>query len=289
MSELVQGCPLCGTSASSLFDERTFRGYAVSNRICQECGLVYQSPRMTEAESKLFYEAEYRQIYQGQAGPGAQDLAVQKARAEIILNFARRDIKQISRHLDIGCSSGALLERFRAFYQSQAYGIEPGDLYREYARAASLQVYASLDELLLANVGKFDLISMLHVLEHLPDPVVYLQTLREQLLNTTGWLLLEVPNLYAHDCFEVAHLVSFSRHTLFTVVEKAGYQIVHSQLHGLPRSQLIPLYITLIAKPSEKTQFSIKPELLVRQKRQLGFIRRRLVTRLAPQRAWLPQ
>lgn len=287
MTEIVQNCPLCGSAASSLFDKREFRGYPVSNKICQGCGLVYQSPRMTETESQAFYEAEYRLLYQGQEGPNPKDLAVQAERAQVALDFVRNPVTSSSRILDIGCSTGLLLQQFQAHYQAQAFGVEPGKVYRQYTQSLGLEVYSSLEELQLARVSRFNLVSMMHVLEHLPNPLVYLQNLREKHLEPGGWLLLEVPNLYAHDCFEVAHLISFSAHTLTQLVQKAGYRVVQLRAHGLPRSQLIPLYLTLLAHPDSNTPFSAKPDHLVRTQRQCGFLRRWLVERLFPERAWM--
>ena len=52
MPEDVRTCTLCGSDRSVQFDQRSFRGRKVFNRVCLNCGLVYQSPRMTEAESQ---------------------------------------------------------------------------------------------------------------------------------------------------------------------------------------------------------------------------------------------
>ncbi len=287
MTEIVENCPLCGSISSSLFDQREFRGYPVSNRICQGCGLVYQSPRMTDAESQAFYETEYRLLYQGQEGPNPKDLAVQAARAKVVLDYVCKQVTSISRILDIGCSTGILLQQFQTHFQAQAFGVEPGKVYRQYAQSLGLEVYPSLQETQLADDLRFNLVSMMHVLEHMPHPLEYLQNLREKYLDPHGWLLLEVPNLYAHDCFEVAHLISFSAHTLAQVVTKAGYRVVQLHTHGQPRSQLIPLYITLLAQPDSNTTFSFKPDHLVRIQRQVGFIYRWFVERFFPERAWI--
>jgi hypothetical protein len=144
-----------------------------------------------------------------------------------------------------------------------------------------------LEELQLTEVSPFNLVSMMHVLEHLPNPLTYLQNLRDKLIEPDGWLLLEVPNLYAHDCFEVAHLISFSAHTLSQLVQKAGFRVVELRAHGLPRSQLIPLYLTLLAQPDKNAPYSFKPDQLVRTKRRIGFMYRWLVERLFPKRAWI--
>jgi 2-polyprenyl-3-methyl-5-hydroxy-6-metoxy-1,4-benzoquinol methylase len=299
MPETVERCPLCGSTQCDIFDQRMFRGQMVTNRLCSNCGLVYQSPRKNEDEMGAFYEREYRQLYQGQEGPGSKDLLVQKARAESLLSFAKPHLSGVARHLDIGCSAGLLLQRFAETFDCQPTGIEPGAAYRKYTQALGLTVYASLEELQAAltapedhsnqaETGRFDLISMIHVLEHLPHPVEYLSDLRENTLTGDGWVLLEVPNLYCHDCFEVAHTISFSEHTLAQTLKKAGFDIMASLQHGQPRSALHPLYLTTLARPAKTTRrFQLEPEHGVKRKRQLGLLRRRILTRLYPKRAWI--
>lgn len=286
-SETVKFCPLCGGQYSRLFSRQKFRGREVIYRVCQYCGLVYQSPRMSEVEMADFYQAEYRRFYQGDENPIAKDFATQTARAESLLSFIWPNIMAVSRCLDIGCSTGLILQYFKGRYGCQLVGIEPGDAYRNYASQQGLKVYATLDELENAGEERFDLINMSHVLEHLPDPVAYLVHLQTALLDPAGWLLLEVPNLYAHDSFEIAHLVSFSSHTLVQTLEKAGFEIVKLEKHGRPRSQLLPLYITLLAHPATSRIKNLHPEKRVALKRWAGMFRRRVLERLFPKRAWL--
>ncbi len=288
MPEVITICPLCGGSASIPFDQRSFHGQPVANRLCTSCGLVYQSPRMSAAELDDFYQAEYRQLYQGKEDPIQKDLVVQRKRAEAALAFMHDRVPAISRHLDVGCSAGLLLQRFQTVYGCQPYGVEPGRAYREYAQNQGLPVAASLEELAALHPDRFDLVSMMHVLEHMADPVGYLSQLRQGYLSPSGWLLLETPNLYAHDCFETAHLFAFSAHTLQQVVRKAGFEVVAVKKHGFPRSQVIPLYLTLLAQPSEEAEPAIvQPESHVALKRRLGMLYRSFVTRLMPGKAWL--
>lgn len=289
MTTIVQNCPLCGSDQNKPFEEREFRGKAVYNRICSSCGLVYQSPRMTEDELTTFYEGEYRQLYQGDQGPNPKDLTVQQRRADSLLEFSKGRLKHCTRHLDIGCSAGLLLGRFQEAYQCQSIGTEPGNAYRHFAQEKGLQVFASLDELETAGETQFDLVSMAHVLEHIADPVDYLTVLREKWLMTDGYLLVEVPNLYAHDSFEVAHLVSFSAHTLSQTLQKAGFEIIALEGHGRPRSEILPLYLTVLARSQTNPgTYHLQAERGVKLKRWTGMLRRGLLTRLYPQRAWLP-
>ncbi len=246
---------------------------------------------MSADELDAFYEREYRELYQGGQGPSRKDLIVQRGRAENLLFFLKRRIPTLHRHLDIGASSGALALRFHEHYGCQAAGIEPGSAYRSFAAANGLAVFPSLEALAADRPGRFDLVSMIHVLEHLPEPVAYLENLRESFLEPDGWLLVEVPNLYAHNAFEVAHLVSFSQHTLVEMLGAAGFRLEVLQRHGQPRSVVLPLYLTALAKPAGHATSStmpVRPERGVALKRRAGMMRRRLLERVLPGLAWLP-
>jgi SAM-dependent methyltransferase len=288
-------CPLCGASESDVFDRRLFHDEPVTNRICKKCGFVFQSPRMTQARLDQFYVREYRQLYQGDAGPVPKDLIAQSARAANLLAFLRsHGVTHLSRHLDIGASAGLLLQAIRSDYRCESVGVEPGLAYRELSQKAGLKVYPHLEDMPTEGESCFDLVSLVHVLEHMPDPVWVLAQLRQDWLAEGGWLLVEVPNLYCHDCFEVAHLASFSQHTLTQVLNKAGYHLLVVSKHGQPRSRLLPLYITLLAQPMTENELAaqadVRPDPVggVRFKRRLGLARRRVVERLLPNLAWLP-
>jgi SAM-dependent methyltransferase len=292
MPEKVEICPLCEQDKFTLFDQRDFRGFEISNVLCSNCGLVFQSPRMTALELDSFYHEEYRIAYDGQEGPSEKDLRVQKARAEnlvkLLTDFGTENVK---RYMDIGSSAGSLMEALQDAFGCEAVGIEPGDAYREYSRSKGLEVYGDLNQLETVAEARFDLVSMIHVLEHIPDPVGYLYALREKFLANSARLLIEVPNLYAHDCFEVAHLSSFSQETLTQVLKKAGYQTIFIERHGYPRSKLIPLYISLLAEPSEilSDRGQIDLESLVKMKRRSGFLHRRVIEHLFPTYGWVPE
>jgi SAM-dependent methyltransferase len=289
----VEACPLCKAEGSLIFDRREFRGMKVANRLCSNCGFVYQSPRMSEREVAAFYEGSYRQFYQDSEEPTQEDLSVQRSRAKTISAFLRNcGVESIHRYLDIGSSTGILMEKIHSDYSCEIVGVEPGSAYRAFALERGVRVYATLEEVETRGERIFDLISLLHVLEHLPDPVGYLQHLRSKYLASNGWLLIEVPNLYAHDCFEVAHLSAFSEFTLRNALAAAGYSVTRIKRHGEPRSRLIPLYLTVLAKPNGQGAgiWAEKParEKGVTLKRRTGMLHRRILERLFPGQAWLP-
>ncbi len=288
MPEKITHCPLCQHEKSNLFDRRKFRGQTVENRLCANCGLVFQSPRMTAAELEAFYTHEYRQVYQGDEGPTPKDLFVQNGRADSLLAFLAAQKITPRRYLDIGASSGILVQRFAEHFDCAAEGIEPGEAYRAYAQKNGLTMYADLQDV---NEKGFDLISMAHVLEHIPDPVAYLASLRGEVLTPLGVILIEVPNLYAHDSFEIAHMTSFSAHTLREVLKQAGYEVIALKKHGQPRSKLLWLYLTVLARPTPLPAGEgqgVRAERSISLKRRIGMLWRRVLAKLLPQQTWIP-
>ena len=246
---------------------------------------------MSAEELERFYAAEYRQLYQGEAGPIQKDLKTQALRANHLVDFVRKNaIPRLERTLDIGASAGLLMSAFQEAFHCEVVGVELGQAYRENAQKSGLQVYPGLADLPASLQGRCDLVSLAHVLEHFADPLSTLAELRRKWLAPGGWLLVEVPNLYCHDSFEVAHMLAYSRHTLSQVVLQAGFTISNICTHGFPRSKALPLYITLLGRAPRDGETSpvpaIRPERLVRLKRQWGFLKRRMIERLQPANAW---
>jgi 2-polyprenyl-3-methyl-5-hydroxy-6-metoxy-1,4-benzoquinol methylase len=274
MPQNIGSCPLCGSSEHSLFNRSTIQHIQVTNRICDHCGLVFQSPRMTEEETDQFYKREYRRMSQGgQEKPLAREIETQRRRAAAQRKIVVRQVAKVLRHLEIGCSAGYLLQALQEQYGCTSVGIEPGTAFRDHAVRQGFMVYPSLEALQENNEERFDLVSMSHVLEHMTDPVAYLSELRRARLTPDGWLFLEVPNLYGHNSFEVAHLYSFSSHSLGQVIQKAGFREIQLVKHGQPRSRTLPLYLNVLARPeiSVSQSFSVIPERNVRMKRFVLF------------------
>ena len=284
-------CFLCGSNKCEEFERVDSFGFPLTYFQCDTCGLISQSPEANQTTDPQFYTQSYRQIYQSSVDPTLKDLWVQERRALTLvslLNTLRVDAPQ--RILDIGASTGLLLNTFREAFGSDVMGVEPGDAYRAHAEKQNIPMFASIEALIETNPAKFDLISMIHVLEHLPDPLGVLRMIRTELLKESGILLLEVPNFYAHDSYELAHLACYTPHTLQQVLRQAGYHVFFFQRHGFPRSSLLNLYLTLMAQPlpDNVPLPPVTPDRMVRYKREVGLLYRRGVEKIFPKKAWLP-
>ncbi|UCF60791.1 MAG: class I SAM-dependent methyltransferase, partial [Anaerolineaceae bacterium] len=252
---------------------------------------VFQSPRMSDGELKDFYQAEYRQLVQDDVGPTEKDRRVQAGRARNLLKFVRKYLDLVRSHLDIGSSAGTLLEVIRKKYNCASVGVEPGEAYRTFSQERGLEVVRDLDEIDAKHLASFDLVSMAHVLEHLPDPVGFLRNLREGWMVPGGYLLIEVPNINGHTALEVSHLTAYSSTALRRLLNQAGYQIVALEAHGRPRSRLIPLYLTVLAQVSSDRLSRVRHRTNPRgilARRKIGMFWARSVSRILPGWAWLP-
>jgi len=152
--------------------------------------------------------------------------------------------------LDIGAGGGEMV--FAASEAGfRAKGIEPNEGYSSFARD-SYGIEVATGGLEDVNESEFDVITMFHVLEHMPDPIAVFRRLH-QIIKDDGLLLVEVPNIEQADAspsniFFKAHLFYFSKATLLAVAS-LGFNAVRVENAGnlrvlfLKRRELGPLIL----------------------------------------------
>ena len=246
----VESCPLCESDSGQHrpFATHMAGSTAIRYVLCERCGLVFQSPQLTREALDRHYRLEYHQRSHSQERDPQKDRWVQERRAEHLARVLRRHQPRPRRHLDVGSSSGILLKAFSREFGSEAFGVEPGESDRAEAVAAGVRVVASIDQIPRQAAGTFDLVTLIHVLEHLPDPIGTLRLIRQEWLAADGLVLVETPSLYGHTSFELGHLVAFSEQTLRGALSAAGFETVDLRRHGKPYSRLLPLFLLAVAR-----------------------------------------
>jgi SAM-dependent methyltransferase len=138
--------------------------------------------------------------------------------------------------MDVGCGDGHYLELMaqQGVARDRIFGIELGA--SEALHARGFRIFDQrVEECTGPGPGSLDLVTMFHVIEHVADPVLVLDRIREW-LSPAGVLALETPNLDSLDArlFKNGwwggyhfprHWVLFDPRSIRIALEKAGLEI----------------------------------------------------------------
>ncbi|GFK92920.1 putative S-adenosylmethionine-dependent methyltransferase/MSMEI_2290 [Fundidesulfovibrio magnetotacticus] len=222
-------CLLCG-AAEHRIEGRPDALYTLLR--CNSCGFVYASPRPDEAMLQAFYN----QHTDYNADPPPLTPAKAKARAARYAGFIRRFHPGARRVLEIGCLHAHLLHGLRQ-WGHEVQGADICESARHYARRAyGITVHPGgtpPEEL----AGSYDVIILAHVIEHVLDPVAFLEGLA-RFLAPGGILLVETPGLDTplYSLFKAAynmvrppeHISFFDARTLREALRLAGLERTES-------------------------------------------------------------
>lgn len=143
--------------------------------------------------------------------------------------------------IGFGFSQALLYFRDRGFAVS---GLEPSPEAVEYARSKGLQVYnAGIEDFECVGERRFDVVTLLNVLEHLRDPAATLGNIKSKLLRAGGLLVVDVPNEFndfqtiANEEYNLKswwvcppnHINYFSATSLKKLLVDCGYSIFHAE------------------------------------------------------------
>jgi SAM-dependent methyltransferase len=201
------------------------------------------NPQPTWEELAPYYSAEYP-AYRPSHGAADQDddQLVEDARRRG--EFRHVPIRPGSRLLDVGCGGGLFL-RIMKRLGHEVQGIELSPIAAERARAAGLPVFLGpVEQFDAEHPGRrYDLITVNHVLEHVPRPVATLEAMRH-LLAHQGSIFIAVPNADCPFCRTLRdrwhstdlpfHLMQFTPESLRGAGEQAGLVVRSLTTDSLP-------------------------------------------------------
>ena len=238
--DAITACPCCGVRSAQIISDRDGKtGGELITVSCSQCGLGRIDPLPSDQELADWYATQYRQQYKSAVQPALRHVLRAGRNAlwrwkwlcqNSVGQSPSLDTSQ-KKTLDIGSSSGEFVYLLDTL-GFQATGIEPHAGYATYAqKMLGIDVKNGTLQHCLTSVtaGSLDLISMFHVLEHLPEPKSALRSIGEK-LKLDGVLYIEVPNATRlcspHYMFFRAHTLYFTAKTLRNLLESAGYQVL---------------------------------------------------------------
>ena len=247
-------CPLCGTADFEPMAgiDRYAMGLATVG--CRGCGLIQTNPRLTAAELATFYRLHYRSYYQGVDEPSQAYVRQmhKDARLEATVRFLAEGgaLADGAAVLDVGCSEGTFFAALRrGGFVGRLLGVEPNPAFRAYAAARhGAETVADEADLPPAWRGTIGLVAMIHVLEHVADPVATLARLRG-FLAADGLLYVDVPDAAEYGTLNdlhIAHIYHFGEATLRATLAAAGFAVVRLEAH---RPAHHPRSLRALARP----------------------------------------
>ena len=201
--------------------------------VCEDCGLVYQSPRPgVAAVGELYAGGDYHEIRGGVPEHYVQ-YSLRRSRGALDWAGGQAQLHdRPGRALDIGCGVGGAMVDLRE-RGWQVVGVEPDPVLAEVGRTRfGLEVRNGFfDSTTFSDDESFDLVYSCHVWEHLAAPRETCMAAHELLAKTRGHLLIVVPTFrrartLAWSCFTAPHTYMFTEVSLGNLLEATGFDVV---------------------------------------------------------------
>ncbi|HWD18567.1 MAG TPA: class I SAM-dependent methyltransferase [Verrucomicrobiae bacterium] len=236
-------CNLCGADDADLLFPKEIAPFQQIVR-CRQCELMYANPRghvdcddFAEQGLNKVYDPEspdYRQYYQKQLTQLPDNLRALRVINEL---FPQR-----GKLLEIGPFAGIFLDRIRSDGWTVT-GLEPDLPMGRYARAKyGLEIVDGVLPNPALPAAAFDVVLLLHVIEHIPDPSSTIRDVRN-LVREGGVFVVETPRFNSL-LFKIlqhrersiqncpGHIYFFTEHTLRAMLERNGFKVFKTERVG---------------------------------------------------------
>jgi SAM-dependent methyltransferase len=240
----IRPCPICSESYVEILHTQDFvlpeghplsKGYDVV--CCSNCGFVYADVTINQIDFDNFYAKH--SIYQDtKASTGSGLDSYDQARlietAHIISSFCPQRSTKI---IDIGCANGGLLKELKNLGYMNLTGVDPSPtcVANTCALTGTTAIEGSFASIPI-DIGKFDLIILSHVLEHVQNLGQAVETVM-RILDQNGNVYVEVPDasnyskyvIAPYQDFNTEHINHFSLLALENLFARRGYAPVEHQ------------------------------------------------------------
>jgi SAM-dependent methyltransferase len=259
----VKVCPVCHNQ--NLVDHIACTDYTVSHETfkllkCPTCELLITTPRPDDTDLANYYLSD-EYISHTKNSKSIVDIIYRISRV-FTLNWKYSLTRKYSARknftlLDYGCGTGNFLKKCKSEGHT-VIGVEPSPKARTLAEEnTQSKIESSIDNVTI----KPDVITLWHVLEHIPDVNEALNKIRK-ILNENGTIFIAVPN---HESFDGAkyqqqwagydvprHLWHFSKKNMTMLLEKNGFSP-----EAIIPMKLDSFYVSILSEKYRRTKASL--------------------------------
>jgi len=243
MTQTYEPCVFCGHDDVVLDCQVSIRAVLDADVTrCRYCGLLYVNPPPTPEKIAQLYDA----TYWDPPKLGAREASRRYHRQYRFGAAYGRSLGRLlpeGRMLEIGCGLGFFLKGVADHCDWDVEGIDVADGLEVFAREKlELKITQRRFEEAQFPDGQFDLVRAKDILEHVPHPMSFLETVR-RILRPGGRLDLWVPNgmldlAPARRAFKAGrragmgagHLLFMAPHVLRAMVGRAGFRVIHASV-----------------------------------------------------------
>jgi SAM-dependent methyltransferase len=171
---------------------------------------------------------------------------------QFVLVFQQYKYKSV---LDFGAGIGSIASLFRQYAGVSPYTLEIDPTQAEILRTRGFSPMQSLNEL----DKQIDFIYTSNVLEHIPDDLDALQQLRAK-LSSNGRIAIFVPafeSIWTTLDDKVGHYRRYTKSTLSSVLNKAGFEIEHIEYKDSIGFMLALIFKVIGSKSGEPSDLSL--------------------------------
>ncbi|MDF1593767.1 MAG: class I SAM-dependent methyltransferase [Desulfobacterales bacterium] len=241
-NQQIRLCLICGYVG--------FKPYKVGLVQCEGCGVVL-SPIIWEPQANEYLEEEW---FGEDYRPKTSFWVVLFENWNNRNTLARLSKAKIAgqRLLEIGVGSGSFLNAARERgYEVMGCDLS-GSICARVQRVHGIPMHNSPVAQIIHSAPFFDIVMMNHVLEHVQQPIEFLQDVR-RLLVSGGVVHIAVPNVACWEAllpgwgsYEPYHLAYFSPQTLQRAVELAGFEVLRIRTHDSFSGWFLAILRTLL-------------------------------------------
>ncbi len=253
-------CPVC--QSKHIFKTLDVKDYFLTQEKfsiwhCKDCNLSFTNPRPENESLGKYYESQDYLSHDAKSNGSIgklyqflRNINIKQKYKIVSELLGRGEI------LDIGCGTGELLNYFQK-QKWKCFGIEPNASARNFAHTHYHLKVEEEQGLQNLSAASFDIISLWHVLEHVPDINERMVEIK-RILKKEGYLIIALPNITSWDAVLYKNYwagLDVPRH-LYHFSPKAFRNL--AKHHDLQIIDILPLkldafYVSLLSERYMKT------------------------------------